>query len=239
MATIKGAICGSRYSIGVPQVRPTILPQAVKWYAVWEREAERERKVESIWLRSTMPQLMTKSESPVGFLGHFRLSKLSSNLFGVHKTYAQFAREQTEDTLRYTHSRTCTHTLRTLTRWGDWRKLPLLLLAAAAAENTFAFPFSFTEWKPRTKWPSCASPTRDCALSFTHYSHRHIYTYVCMYVVYTAHTHVHAKLNKKNKTLSRTKHAAQLKTAEQRSGVAAIVVVVAVAVAVIALSLCT
>lgn len=106
MATIKGAICGPRYSIGIPQVRPTVLPQAVKWYVAWERE----RKVESIWLRSTMPQLMAKSESPVGFLGHFRLSKLSNNLFGVHKTYAQFAREQTEDTLRYTHSHTHTCT---------------------------------------------------------------------------------------------------------------------------------
>lgn len=81
-----------------------------------EKEAERERKVESIWLRSTMPQLMAKSESPVGFLGHFRLSKLSSNLFGVHKTYAQFAREQTEDTLRYTLTHTHMHKLRTLTR---------------------------------------------------------------------------------------------------------------------------
>lgn len=58
-----------------------------------------------------------------------------------------------------------------------------------------------------------------------------------MYVVYTAHIHTRTrKVEQKNKTLSRTKHAAQLKTAEQRSGVAAIVVVVvALAVAVIAL----
>lgn len=73
-----------------------------------------------------MPQLMAKSESPVGLLGPF-VSKLSS------KTYAQFARKRTEDTPRYTHTHTeYTH----MQRHKKTSSLP---------ENTFAFPFSFSE----------------------------------------------------------------------------------------------
>lgn len=192
MATIKGAICGPRYSIGIPQVRPTVLPQAVKWYVVWKREREREAEREKSWKHLAAVHnaaINGQKWKSCGFSWAFSsLKTIEQFVWGTQNLCAICTRTNGRHTKIHTLTHTHMHTLRTLTRWRDWRKLPLLLLAAAAAaaENTFAFPFSFPEWKPRTKWQSCASPTRDCALSFTHYSHRHIHMHVCC--IYCTHT---------------------------------------------------
>lgn len=145
-----------------------------------EREADRKEeylKKKKIWLRSTMPQLMAKSESPVGLLGSFDW-KLSS------KTYAQFARKRTEDKPRYTHTYTRRYTQEEDTHMQRHKK------TSSLPENTFAFPFSFSEWKPRTKWPSCASlvslsplsqlPVRSLARTADTHTRTHMYV-CCIY----------------------------------------------------------
>lgn len=111
-----------------------------------------------------MPQLMAKSESPVGLLGPF-VSKLSS------KTYAQFARKRTEDTPRYTH----THTQSTLT-CKDTRKLPL------CQKILLLFPFhSVNESRAQNGQvaPLSLSLSCLCALLHAQQTHTRTHMYVC------------------------------------------------------------